>query len=186
MAYFDNIPIATEAPADTRPKLVQNFTAIKALLGIDHKNFGDAQEGKHDKVTLPVRGTVPAPAGTDLVLYNKLVSGKAHVFAKNLTDDIDLTTASITSTSGTLVFPALKLVWGQVSDGTRPTTAGLTFNYHSAFASTVYAVYITPIAGDAFAHFSVTSATKTTCTYAIRALAGASVPCKFYYLAIGA
>lgn len=113
MAYFDNIPLATEAPADTRPKFVQNFQAIKTLVGIDHKNFGDAQEGKHDKVTLPVR-VMPPVGGAEVILYSATVSGDAHLFIRSLTKNIDIMDGSNTAQGWARLGTGLLVKWGNL------------------------------------------------------------------------
>lgn len=72
MAYNANIPQATDNPSQSQSQILGNFQAIQTLIGVNHENFGSAQEGNHFMVTWTDNtGSLPAaPTGTNLNIYN--------------------------------------------------------------------------------------------------------------------
>jgi hypothetical protein len=74
MAYQSNIPQATDLLSKSQGDLLNNFGAIFTLVGVNHVDFGAADQGKHKWVTLPSQGATP-PAGSgfapaELGVYN--------------------------------------------------------------------------------------------------------------------
>ena len=62
MAYNNNIPLATDRPSDSQPQIRSNFAGIQTLITVDHVNFDLANQGFHNKVTLPVQAVLPVLA----------------------------------------------------------------------------------------------------------------------------
>ncbi len=59
MVYDPNIPMATDLLSQSQSDIQSNFAAIKALIDINHATFGNAQQGKHKYVELPVQSIPP-------------------------------------------------------------------------------------------------------------------------------
>ena len=74
MSYNANIPQPNNLLSQSQDDILNNFQAIQTLVGINHVNFGGADQGKHKWVTFPSQGAIP-PAGSgflagELGLYN--------------------------------------------------------------------------------------------------------------------
>lgn len=74
MAYDPNIPQATDLLSQSQSDIQSNFAALKVLIDINHETFGNAQEGKHKYVELPVQTPSPpiAFAAGEVALYSFL------------------------------------------------------------------------------------------------------------------
>ncbi len=106
MTYDPNIPMATDLLSQSQSDIQSNFAAIKALIDINHATFGNAQEGKHKYVELPVQTPSPpiAFAAGEVALYSFLnattVQNELYI---NKTNQATVTqipaTASILSTN---------------------------------------------------------------------------------------
>lgn len=74
MAYDPNIPQATDLLSQSQSDIQSNFAALKVLIDINHETFGNAQEGKHKYVELPVQTPSPpiAFAAGEIALYSFL------------------------------------------------------------------------------------------------------------------
>jgi hypothetical protein len=82
MAYQANIPQPNNLLSQSQDDILNNFQAIQTLIGVNHVNFNDADQGKHKWVTFPQQGAIP-PAGsafgaTELGLYNAINATTAH------------------------------------------------------------------------------------------------------------
>lgn len=74
MAYQANIPQPNNLLSQSQDDILNNFQAIQTLIGVNHANFGSADEGKHKWLSLPQQAATP-PAGsafgaTELGIYN--------------------------------------------------------------------------------------------------------------------
>src|SRR5579872_1784176 len=72
--YNNNIPQPNNPLSQSQGDIVNNFSAIFNLIGVNHVNFGSADQGKHMWITYPSQGATP-PAGsgfasTELGTYN--------------------------------------------------------------------------------------------------------------------
>jgi hypothetical protein len=72
--YNNNIPQPSDLLSQSQSDILNNFSAIFNLVGVNHVNFGSADQGKHMWVTYPSQGATP-PAGsgfapTELGTYN--------------------------------------------------------------------------------------------------------------------
>ncbi len=110
LAYNDT-PQATDPINQTQAPIRTNFQNIRALLGVNHVDFADADNGKHKFVTFPVQGAAPVFLAGEVGLYNKAAVAPFGTFnelfihklttAGTATADIPFT-ASILSTSNPL------------------------------------------------------------------------------------
>ncbi len=62
MPYTNSIPFATQRFKDSEPLIRDNFVEIQNALIVNHGDFGTPEEGKHEKVTMPVQAASP-PGG---------------------------------------------------------------------------------------------------------------------------
>jgi hypothetical protein len=154
MAYNNSIPQPGDRLKDSQPQVLANFAAIQALIDVNHSIFGDAEEGKHKWITLPVQPAAPALAG-DNGFYNKLYAATAknetyiHGQKSAGTTDIPFTASILSnsvqisdSTGWTYLPSGILLRWENVSgfNGTTTVTLGGGF---PAF-TTIYSVIATP------------------------------------------
>lgn len=82
MAYNNNIPQPSDLLSQSQSDILNNFSAIFTLVGVNHVNFGSADQGKHKWVTLPSQAATP-PAGsgfapTELGVYNAVYATSAQ------------------------------------------------------------------------------------------------------------
>lgn len=78
MAYQANIPQPNNLLSQSQDDILNNFQAIQTLIGVNHVNFNDADQGKHKWITFPQQGATP-PAGSgfnpgELGMYNAIYS----------------------------------------------------------------------------------------------------------------
>lgn len=72
MTYRKAIPLATERPSVSQPKIKENFTQINDQFGVDHTELEEStQQGKHKKVTLYEQSADPTTAADESVIYSK-------------------------------------------------------------------------------------------------------------------
>ena len=108
MAYQANIPQPNNLLSQSQDDILNNFQAIQTLIGINHVNFGAADQGKHKWLSLPEQAATP-PAGsafgaTELGLYNAVYGFTAkdelYINKTNQTTVVQVPmTASILSTN---------------------------------------------------------------------------------------
>lgn len=133
---LNDVPQAAQTLAQTQNPIRQNFLTINNAFQIDHVayvNAADINNGKHNKVTLPVQAAVPAFIGVEDGLYNKVpaapfpLTGISELFIHKQRNqapgNVDIPfTASILSTAtpavnsnGWTYLPSgLLLKWGTV------------------------------------------------------------------------
>ena len=162
MAYNNAIPQPTDRIKSSQNDILQNFSSIYTLIGVDHVNFDDVSgnQGEHNKVTFP--NYTPAGSPTAVVdapiLFSKDVGGTSQLFLlleaadalpaeRNISGAIRLPNGECTLPSG------IKLKWGLAAttgsgDGTLTFAAAGLNNF-----STLYTVYATIFnaAGNPFA-----------------------------------
>lgn len=72
MTYRKAIPLATERPSVSQPKIKENFIQINDQFGVDHTELEKStQQGKHKKVTLYEQATDPTTSSDEVVIYSK-------------------------------------------------------------------------------------------------------------------
>ena len=72
MALNTNMPQASQSLAVTQPLILSNFGAINTAFAVDHINFNDPGQGKHNKITFPVQVLPIVINVGDLALYSLL------------------------------------------------------------------------------------------------------------------
>lgn len=149
---YQLIPLATDQLSQSQSQILNNFTAIKGLIDIDHVDFANGTNyGKHNKVTLPVQATMPTFLSGELGLYNLLpispypITGVDELFINKIVSggaavQIPLT-ASILSTNNapsgsnnnwTYLPSGILLKWSQVVIATNTSNLLITFTVNAA------------------------------------------------------
>jgi len=147
MALNINIPQANQTLSITQPLILNNFNAINTAFAVDHVNFNDAGQGKHNKITFPVQVLPIVIAVGDLALYSlynaTTTKNELNVYKANNAVYVNVPfTASILSNSapiqngaGWSYLPSgLIIQWGKVSAGINGNLAiSTTFNFPITF-----------------------------------------------------
>lgn len=160
MAFQPNIPAATDIKSQSQSDIQGNFQAIQTLVGINHVNFGAADQGKHNLVTFPLTSTSPAApvfAATEEGLYNLVnaTTSKNELYVHRQTvdapTDIPFTasilsnTAVASSDNGWTYLPSgLLLKWGRVSAPTASVAITPTVTSGGPNFTRVFRVMVTP------------------------------------------
>lgn len=71
MAYKNNIPQPGDRLASSQNDILNNFAEIDTLLEVDHVEFGNANQGKHNHTTLVAQGADPVTLGNEVSLFTK-------------------------------------------------------------------------------------------------------------------
>lgn len=163
MAYQANIPQPNNLLSQSQDDILNNFQAIQTLIGVNHVNFNDADQGKHKWITFPQQGATP-PGGSgfnpgELGMYNAIysVSTQNELFI-NKTNQATVvqipSTASILSvnsapasiSAGYSYLPSgIILRWGSVTGATGSNTQTLGSNPNAGPALTqILSVQLTP------------------------------------------
>lgn len=203
MALNINIPQANQTLAITQPLILNNFNAINTAFAVDHVNFNDPGQGKHNKITFPVQAVVPVFAASDLGLFSFLnattTKNELNVYKANnagyvnvpFTASVLSNSAPIQNGSGWSYLPSgLIIQWGTVSVGiTLNNTITLAVNFPIPFPTAVLNVQATQnTVGSAsrgiFYNVSATNPASFT-IQTFRSRAGGGATNEFYYFAIG-
>jgi hypothetical protein len=67
--FTNTTPAASEAPAQSQPKMLQNFQSTETILAVDHVTFNNATGGQHKQVTYVDILTPAAPTGDTSIGY---------------------------------------------------------------------------------------------------------------------
>ena len=83
MAYQTNFPQGTDRPSQSVAQFQDNFTQLNTQFGIDHYPFvSPTNQGKHQKVTMPVQGADPATAASELAEYVKTLGAFSELYLR--------------------------------------------------------------------------------------------------------
>ena len=192
MAYNATIPKPTDALQDSQGDILDNFAAIKLFVDVDHKTFGDANQGAHAKVTLPDFAAAATFTGTNAGIYaqTSTLTTKNELYS-HVTGRTDVPfTASYgdeTATQGWAYLPSgILLKWGRASKTGLAQSVLFEKNVGVIPEFTkIYNVQVTTNdPGNVFAWIQSYTAIGFTVNCAERTTTTASL-CRFDYLAIG-
>lgn len=205
MAYQANIPQPNNLLSQSQDDILNNFQAIQTLIGINHVNFNDADQGKHKWLSLPQQAATP-PAGsafgaTELGLYNAVngttAKNELYVNKTNQATVVQVPmTASILSTNSapaanssgyTLLPSGILLRWGSFTGITGLSTVTLSGGILPTGIISVQLTPYTPSTTDdnfAVRFVDVLSATQFRIFVSSRTTTGAATG-GFQYLVIG-
>ncbi len=127
MAYNNAIPAANDRLSQSQSDIQGNFAAIQTLVGINHINFGSANQGKHLYLQLPEHAA-PTTAIDEAGFYANVgaASGVTELYFRRENNDatpIPMTeTKNVTPTSGWTFLPSgLLLQWDNININLNPT-----------------------------------------------------------------
>ena len=127
MAYVDT-PLAGQKVKNTQAPIRQNFVEINNLIAVDHSTFGTANEGNHNKVTLPDQGIAPIFAGNNIGLWSQIPTANPLTLVNELFirrqdgSTTPFTPKSDSQVAGWTYLPSgILLKWG-FSNANGPTT----------------------------------------------------------------
>lgn len=186
MGYTENIPLATTNPSQDQELIKDNFNAIKAAFNLNHGNFDDPTQGKHDLVDF-VRQTLPKSAkSNEGLLFSALINGASELFygkdgaeAKQMTGVKPGTGGTAISFSWNFV-DGLNLRFGNVihSGVITPIT------FATSFPNTAYVVLFSPQGAAALVSGNnVQNLTKT--GFSLNSSKDASGSSRYFYIALG-
>ena len=118
MSYNNTIPKPTDTLQTSQADLLNNFIAINSFVDVDHKTFGDTNEGAHAKVTLPDNASTPAFSGTNSGIYSNTaftMKNEIFVHGESLSNEIPMTAALYNESGWTYLPSGILLKWGTAS-----------------------------------------------------------------------
>jgi hypothetical protein len=162
MAYSATKPDAGDTISSSQSVLKDNFTAIKALVDVNHVTFGLSDQGKHNIVTIPqitvTPGSIPvAVASTEFAFYTATPSGGVpglflrtnQATAGTVTGDINLTLAGKTDPGWCRLPSGILMKWGSANT-TNAGSQSITYTVGATIPvfAHVYAVQLAPVNTD--------------------------------------
>jgi len=148
LAYNPSVPQGGDLLSQSQSDILNNFTAIKTLVDINHVTFDAVEEGKHHFVQFPVQSPVPTTGAGEVGIYSQTsaITGNPElVFApENDATTYEFTSATKNANGFTMLPSGIIIKWGTGSVGAN-TTAVATFNVGSGVPAftTVYNVQVT-------------------------------------------
>ncbi len=128
--YNSSIPQATDRINQSQGQLLGNFQEIPLLLGVNHLNFGDPNQGKHKFVTFPSQGGAPVTLGTDIDVYNAVTGGTQQLYVqRSAGTPIPFTQNYTNAARGWTYLPSgVLMVWGRENNFTLNPVQTYTFS----------------------------------------------------------
>lgn len=148
--YNNNIPQPNNPLSQSQGDILNNFSAIYNLIGVNHVNFGSADQGKHMWITYPSQGATP-PAGsgfasTELGTYNAVyaTTTQQELFINKTNQSTVVQVPCTASTLSTNSAPASNAgMWTYLP-------SGLILKSGSSVGTFSGAIVITPTGGPSF------------------------------------
>jgi hypothetical protein len=157
MTYDPLIPAANEIISVSQPKILENFTQLNTIFGIDHVEYNNliaANRGKHTKVTYVQQSGDPAtgPTVTEIQIYTKDVAGTPRIFVRRLgvgnIYQLDGGPTPVSATTGSTWIPGgIILKWGQFKPAAASGTLDYVANGNTVFPTTTFRVFLNQING---------------------------------------
>lgn len=172
-----SIPGANDDPSISQGQIQTNFNNILGWSAIDHVQYGAANAGTHNQVTmLTPNVSDPTLSGTQAELYTKAVMGVAQLFFANASGPIQVTGGADNPVgNGYYTLPGGVIIqWGTGSS----SSGGSSNNFPITFPNACYVVTFTPQGGTPRS-FSTGVPNRSTFT----AFSSSGAP--IYFIAIG-
>lgn len=94
MAYNNAIPAANDQLSQSQQDILNNFIEIQNAFNTDHTVFNDPEQGKHDKVRMPVQAAPPAFTVGETALWNEqdatTTKNEMHIRKQNQAGDVSI------------------------------------------------------------------------------------------------
>lgn len=125
---LNNVPLSGQSLGVTRVPINQNFSVIDTAFSVDHVDYNDPNQGKHDKVTMPVQAASPTSGAGEVVLFSRtstLTSVPEMAFRRQSNGAVvEFTSASLAATGWSYLPSGLLIKWG--NGNTLAAPAGVT------------------------------------------------------------
>lgn len=84
MVFDPAIPQPNDIISTSQSELLENFTQLNTVFGVNHVAFDAASsdKGKHKFVTMVQQATSPTSQANEYLMYSKELSGKAEIYVK--------------------------------------------------------------------------------------------------------
>jgi hypothetical protein len=191
---LNDVPLAAQTLGATQAPIRANFASIDAAFAIDHVAYTLADQGKHNKVSLPIQAASPATAVTEVALFSR-TSPLTHVpelcIRKANSGVVNEFTSCLAANIGWTRLPSgILLKWGSFTSPAGGGVALHTFPLVGAPAfTTVYSVSLSTLdnnVGDTDSFMRLRTWTNLTITaYASYRAHVADKTVSATYLAIG-
>jgi hypothetical protein len=194
MAYQQNIPQPTDQLDNSQGDLLGNFQEVYTYLGVNHVEFGSADEGKHAFITFPIQSPAPTFAAGEEGLYNAQLSAISELYVhkqyNGTTAEIPMTASILSSSAPVSGGPG----WTYLPSGIYITWASVTLNGNTTITlaspppTQILSVNLTPITGSSSyvnAQAVVNTIISRTQFSAVGTVNGASSAVQCLYLVIG-
>jgi len=191
---LNNVPLANQTLNVTQAPIQNNFNTIDTAFVVDHVDYGSANQGMHQKVTLVTNGVAPVIAAGNLALFNQTAAstGNPEIYlARGSAAAYPMTGYVLGGTNNgngwTYLPSGLKMAWG------RSTTGGatnVTITYANELTNfpgftTIYAFpLLSRISGPGTSTNFVTLTNYTQTTFQVYSSAG-STGVQFAWFVIG-
>ncbi len=191
MAYSANIPEATTNPSADQPLIQANFQAISTAFNLNHGNFDDPDQGKHDLVDFvrqSIDPTIPSANANEGLIFGALVEGATELFygrdsteAKQMTgvEPSDVGGGTATSFSWDFI-DGLSIRFGDVVH----TGTNTPIVFDTVFPNTVYVVLFSPQGAAALETANNVQA-LTTSGFSLNSTSIAPAESRYFYIALG-
>ena len=123
MTTLINVPLSGQTLGNTRVPINTNFSVISDAFMVDHVPYNAplAQQGKHNKVTMPVQGAPPVTNASEIALFSRtstLSTVPEMAFIRANSGVITEFTSALAANEGWTRLPSgILLKWGRVSPG---------------------------------------------------------------------
>lgn len=194
MSYTANVPVSGQSLGNSRPIINQNFQTIDTAFTVNHKNFNNAQAGKHELVQLPTaQAASPGTAAGEIALYSKDVAGVPQLFFQKESvaaagADIQMTVDVVPTAAenGVTFLPGgMILQWGKVATG----SVSEIYGFNITFPNNVFNIQVCPISGAApYPSVLFSAVVSSTALFVIKYSGSTNVSANYpniYWTAIG-
>jgi hypothetical protein len=147
---LNNVPLTGQSLGVTRVPINQNFSVIDTAFSVDHVDYNDPNQGKHNQVTMPVQASPPTTAGGEIALFSQTsaltaVPEMAWERQSNGTV-VEFTSAILAATGWSRIPSGLLLKWGTgntVASPAGPTTITFPTGANIPAFTTIFSIQIT-------------------------------------------
>jgi len=192
---LNNVPLTGQTLGVTRVPINQNFSVIGSTFEVDHVGYNLTNQGKHNKVTMPVQSPAPVTAAGEVALFSQtssLTNVPEIAWRRQSSGSVVEFTGGLLASSGWTYLPSgILLKWGHTSaTGLTTVTFPVGANipaFTNIFSMQVTTAYVNTSDGDGFVRLNnfLAPYTQFSVFASRRTSTGSFGPVNFQYLAIG-
>jgi len=124
------VPNPGQTLANSRPDIFNNFATIGTAFIVDHVDYNEANQGKHNHVTMPRQVASPATTATEVALFSRLstLSSATELAVRKESNGsvFEFTSCGAAAIGWTRLPSGILLKWGS---STTPPTGSLTYTF---------------------------------------------------------